>query len=106
MDNNLTNQKLKLENEIEYAPGSIVSKIIYKNSNSILTLFALDKDQSIAEHVTPFDALVQVLEGEAELEIGGKKTKVCSGESIIMPKDVPHALYATEKYKMLLIMLK
>ncbi|MCP4050461.1 MAG: cupin domain-containing protein [bacterium] len=106
MSENLINEVLKLKDKVEYSDGAIVSKTIFKKDNSILTLFALDKGQSIAEHVTPFDALVQILEGEAELVIGGKKVNVKLGESIIMPKDIPHALYAKEKYKMLLVMLK
>ena len=101
-----TNKVLELKKEIEYAKGSIVSKIIYKGKEVISTLFALEKDQSIAEHVTPFDALVQLLEGEAEITIGSEKKVVKAGESIIMPINVPHALYATESFKMLLVMMK
>ncbi|HNT30391.1 MAG TPA: cupin domain-containing protein [bacterium] len=102
----MINQVLKLSAAIEYSRDSIVSKIIYKNDHNILTLFSLDKGQSIAEHVTPFDALVQILEGTAELTIGGEKKTVTAGESIIMPMNIPHALYATEAYKMLLVMMK
>jgi len=106
MSKNLINEVVRFEEQIEYSDGAIVSKTIFKEDNSILTLFALDEGQSIAEHVTPFDALVQILDGEAELVIGGKKVKVKSGESLIMPKNIPHALYARQQYKMLLVMLK
>ncbi|MBU0579713.1 MAG: cupin domain-containing protein [Candidatus Margulisbacteria bacterium] len=100
------NKVLNLADNIEYSSDSIVSKIIYKSEHTILTLFALAEGQSIAEHVTPFDAQVQILEGEAELEIGGEKKVVKNGESIIMPANVPHSLYAKKAYKMLLTMMK
>lgn len=100
------NKTLALEQEINYSPDSVVSKIIYKSPHTILTLFALAEGQSIAEHLTPFDAMVQVLAGEAELVIGGVKKIVKSGESIIMPANVPHALFARQEYKMLLVMMK
>ncbi len=103
---NIINKTLQLSATIEYANDSVVSKIIYKNDHNILTLFSLDKGQSIAEHVTPFDAMVQILEGVAELTIGGEKKIVKAGESIIMPMNIPHSLYAPEKYKMLLVMMK
>jgi quercetin dioxygenase-like cupin family protein len=97
---------MQLAKEIEYSAGSIVSKIIYKSEYNILTLFSLDKGQTIAEHITPFDAMVQVLEGMVELTIGGVKTIVSAGESIIMPANIPHALLAVTSYKMLLVMMK
>lgn len=100
------NKVLDLNKEISYSLGSIVSKIIYKTDHTILTLFALDKDQSIAEHVTPFEAMVQVIDGEAELVIGGEAKTVKAGESIIMPAAVPHALFARRAFKMLLTMMK
>lgn len=100
------NKVLDLNKEITYSLGSIVSKIIYKTDHIILTLFALDKDQSIAEHVTPFEAMVQVIDGEAELVIGGEVKTVKAGESIIMPAAVPHALFARRAFKMLLTMMK
>ena len=71
-----------------------------------MTIFALDKGQSIAEHITPFDAFVQVIDGEAELIIGGEKKLLKTGESIIMPANIPHALFARNEYKMLLTMMK
>ena len=100
------NQVLDLNTAIAYAPGSIVSKIIYKTEHTILTLFALDQDQSIAEHVTPFEAMVHVVDGEVELVIGGEVKIVKTGESIIMPAHIPHALFARKSFKMLLTMMK
>ncbi len=100
------NKALALVNEVDYSEDSVVSKIIYKNPHVILTLFALAEGQSIAEHLTPFDAMVQVIEGEAELVIGGETKVVRAGESLIMPANVPHALFAKHAYKMLLVMMK
>lgn len=96
------NTPLKLVESVSYARNSVVSMIIYKSEHTILTLFALDQEQSIAEHTTPFDALVQILDGEAEITIGGEKRLFKKGESIIMPAKTPHALYAKTSYKMLL----
>ena len=100
------NRIMNLADEIEYAPGSVVSKIIYKTDHTILTMFSMDEGQSIAEHLTPFEAMVQILDGEAEIIIGGKTTVVKTGETIIMPANVPHALYARKRYKKLLVMMK
>jgi quercetin dioxygenase-like cupin family protein len=104
--NKFINIVLDLNKEINYSPDSVVSKMIYKAPHAILTLFALEKGQSIAEHTTPFDAMVQILEGEAEIVIGGVKKLVKAGESIIMPVNIPHALFAVTAYKMLLVMMK
>ena len=100
------NKNINFNSFIEYSKNSIVSKIIYKSPHTILTLFALDQGQSIAEHITPFDALVQIIDGEAELTIGGEKKLVKAGEAIIMPANIPHALFAKTSYKMLLTMMK
>ena len=100
------NIPLKLSELINYSKGSVVSKIIYQNDHTILTLFALDQGQGIAEHTTPFAALVQILDGTAEITIGAKKSLYGAGEGIIMPANVPHALYAQTSYKMLLTMMK
>ncbi|HBC72074.1 MAG TPA: cupin domain-containing protein [Coxiellaceae bacterium] len=100
------NKNINFNSFIEYSKNSIVSKIIYKSAHTILTLFALDQGQSIAEHITPFDAMVQIIDGEAELTIGGEKKLVKAGEAIIMPANIPHALFAKTSYKMLLTMMK
>ena len=100
------NKKLNLAKEIEYSADSVVSKAIYTAENNILTLFALAKEQSIAEHLTPFDAMVTVIDGEARIVIGGKDNILVAGESIIMPTNIPHALYADKEFKMLLTMMK
>ena len=71
-----------------------------------VTVFAFDEGQGLSEHSTPFDALVQVLEGKAVVTIGGNPIEVGAGESILMPADIPHSLHAPERYKMLLTMIR
>ncbi len=95
-----------LVNAVEYAEGSVVSKIISKNDAGNLSLFAFDKGQNLSEHTAPFNAIIQVVEGEAKIQIDGKPYSVKAGEFIIMPANIPHAVDATEKFKMLLTMLK
>jgi len=103
---NYINVPLQLAESTSYNENAVVSKIIYKSEHTILTVFSLDQGQSIAEHTTPFDALVQILDGEAEITIGGEKNLFKKGEGIIMPANTPHALYAKTPYKMLLTMMK
>lgn len=91
---------------VSYADGAIVSKIISRNEAGNLTLFAFDKGQNLSEHTAPFDAIIQVVEGKAEIHIDGSPYEVKAGEFIIMPANIPHAVDAIEKFKMLLIMLK
>ena len=96
----------KFENTIEYQTGSVVSRTIIKKSTGNVTLFAFDEGEGLSEHTAPFDALVQILDGEAQISVGGKPYRVGSGESIVMPADVPHALQAECRFKMLLTMIK
>lgn len=97
---------LKLPSLIDYSDGGVVSKQILKNEAGNITLFSFDKGQSLSEHTAPFDAMVQILEGSAEIKIGGDTIALKAGESIIMPAEIPHALFAIEKFKMLLTMIK
>ncbi len=90
----------------DYAESSIVSRILFKNSAGNITLFSFDEGQSLSEHATPYDALVQVLDGEVDLTIGGKSVIAGEGEIVIMPAGVPHAVFARRRFKMLLTMLK
>jgi quercetin dioxygenase-like cupin family protein len=71
-----------------------------------VTLFAFDAGQELSEHSTPFDAMVQVLDGEVELTIGGKVIRAGAGETVIMPADIPHAVTASQRFKMLLTMIR
>jgi len=91
---------------IGYQKASIVSRTLIKRSGGTVTLFAFDKGQALSEHTAPFDALVQVLEGQAEFTIGGTRVRAVSGEAVLMPANVPHAVHATEPFKMLLVMLR
>ena len=91
---------------VQYSDDSIVSKTILDKPVGTITLFAFDKGQNLSEHTAPYDAVVQVLEGNAKLTIGGKDVKVLAGQIIIMPGDVPHAVVAEEKFKMLLTMIR
>ena len=92
--------------KIDYSTGGIVSKQILKNRAGNVTLFSFDKGQGLSEHTAPFDALVQVLDGEAEIRINGEPHRVKAGEIIIMPANITHALQAVESFKMLLTMIK
>jgi quercetin dioxygenase-like cupin family protein len=91
---------------VDYQVGAIVSRQITKSEGGNVTLFAFDEGQELSEHTTPFDALVQVLDGELEIKISGKPFLLKAGESILMPADHPHALKAVKKFKMLLTMIK
>lgn len=92
--------------KVEYSTEGIVSKRVLQKEKGNVSLFAFDKDQQLSEHSAPFDALIQVLDGKAEITINGKPFELVNGQSIIMPANIPHAVYATEKFKMLLTMIK
>ena len=99
-------KSLSLAGLLDYQGGAIVSKTILNQKAGTVTLFAFDEGQSLSEHTAPFDALVQILDGEAEVAIAGKPHQLKAGEMIIMPAGEPHALKATKKFKMLLVMIK
>lgn len=91
---------------IEYSKDSIVSKTILDKAAGTITLFAFDKGQKLSEHISPYDAVVHVLDGTVQIMIGGKNHNIVSGEIIIMPANVPHSVTAEDKFKMLLIMIR
>jgi quercetin dioxygenase-like cupin family protein len=91
---------------LDYQAGSIVSREIVRQKTGTVTLFAFDKGQGLSEHTAPFDAMVQVVDGEAEILISGKKHKVVAGQTIIMPANKPHALQAVKRFKMMLVMIR
>jgi quercetin dioxygenase-like cupin family protein len=91
---------------IEYSPEGIVSKRVLQKESGNITLFAFDKDQKLSEHTAPFDAMVQVLDGEVEIIIGGKVNHLKPGMNIIMPAGIPHAVNAITRFRMLLTMIK
>ena len=92
--------------EVEYSSNGIISKRIIDKKTGNITLFSFDKGQRLSEHTAPFDAVVQVVEGQAEILIAGKPNNVNAGETIIMPAGIPHAVNAVDKFKMILIMIK
>ncbi len=96
----------RLADLVEYSKDSIVSKTILDKSAGTITLFAFDKGQKLSEHTTPYDAVVQVLDGHSQLTIDGQDKHLTAGEIIIMPGNVPHAVTAQEKFKMLLTMIR
>jgi quercetin dioxygenase-like cupin family protein len=97
---------LHLAELISYQDGSVVSRQITKADAGNVTLFAFDQDQELSEHTAPFDALVHVLDGEAEVRISGKPYHLETGDAIIMPANDPHALKALTRFKMLLTMIR
>jgi quercetin dioxygenase-like cupin family protein len=99
-------QVLNLVEMVNYQEGAVVSRQITKADAGNVTLFAFDKDQGLSEHTAPFDALVHILEGEADVTISGQPFRLNAGDAIIMPADEPHALKAIQKFKMLLTMIR
>lgn len=95
-----------LKNCIDYAPGATVSKLVSRNAHGSTTLFSFDKEQGLSEHTTPYDALALILEGTCEIRIAGSPHSLSEGQMIIMPAHIPHALEATEAFKMMLILIK
>jgi len=91
---------------LQYQDGSIVSRVLLKNKGGTVTLFAFDVGEGLSEHTAPFDALVVVTDGEADIEIAGESFNVRQGETIILPANQPHAVKATTKFKMILIMIR
>jgi quercetin dioxygenase-like cupin family protein len=91
---------------VNYQKGTVVSKTIIDKNTGTVTLFAFDMGQGLSEHTAPFDALVQVIDGEVEIKISGKPFHLKQGEIIIMPANQPHALKAVSNFKMLLTMIR
>lgn len=98
--------KYGLKKAIDYSPGSVVSKVVTKMDSGNITLFAFDKNQELSEHTAPFDAMVQILEGNALITIASEKFEMSEGDFIVMPANVPHAVYAREQFKMMLVMIR
>jgi quercetin dioxygenase-like cupin family protein len=99
-------QVFELTKLVEYGEGAVVSRTIAENDTGSVTLFAFDEGQGLSEHTAPFDALVQVVDGEGEFTIGGHTDKVGEGQIILMPAGIPHAVRAAARFKMMLIMLR
>ena len=91
---------------VTYAISSVVSKTLLKKDTGNITLFAFDQGQGLSEHTSPYDAVVYILDGQAQISIGGEAKTVQAGQMLIMPANVPHALHAEEQFKMLLVMIR
>ena len=103
---NIIKEAGNLNNLVDYQDGSVVSKEIIKKEKGSVSLFAFDQGQGLSEHTAPFDALVYIFAGQAEISIAGKQHHLKAGETIIMPANQPHSLKAVERFKMLLVMIK
>ncbi len=106
VDQSLISAVSKIKDIIDYQDGSVVSRTIVKKPCGSVTFFAFDKGEGLSEHTAPFDAMVSILEGKADIIIDGRSFVLQEGEMIIMPANKPHALKALEKFKMLLVMIK
>ena len=104
--NSETPQANKLTGLLEYQTGAIVSRALLKTKGGSVTLFAFAEGEGLSEHTAPFDALVMVLEGNADVQIAGKHAAVEPGEVIILPANQPHAVRAVTNFKMLLVMIR
>ncbi|HKL79890.1 MAG TPA: cupin domain-containing protein [Mobilitalea sp.] len=96
---------LKLEDQVNYQEGQVVSKTLVQNSNISMTLFAFDKGEEISSHSSSGDAMVTVLDGVGKLTVGDDIFLASKGETLIMPADIPHAVYGEEQFKMLLTVI-
>ncbi len=96
-------EKLELKNVVEYQEGQVVSKTLVQNDYVSMTIFAFDKGEEISTHAAGGDAMVTVLEGKGKFTVGEEVFFLEAGETLIMPKDIPHAVYGEEKFKMQLV---
>ena len=97
---------VRLEELVDYAPGAVVSRTLVKSKIGTLTVFAFDAGEELSEHTAPFNAYVQVLDGNAELTIDGQLVPAATGETVRMPAHIPHAVHAAERFKMLLTLFR
>ncbi|MFC1963149.1 cupin domain-containing protein [Chloroflexota bacterium] len=105
-NDSLLGRPLKSIDLISYQEGSVVSRTIIDKDKGTLSLFAFDEGQGLSEHTAPFDALVYILDGEAEVTVSGQPLNLKEGEMVIMPANQPHALRALTRFKMMLVMIK
>lgn len=102
----LLGRVVRLVDLVDYQEGSVVSRTVIDKGTGTVTLFAFDAGQGLSEHTAPFDALVYILDGEAEVIISGKPRNLTEGEMLIMPANQPHGLRAVKRFKMMLVMIK
>lgn len=105
-ENNFKGKAIDLGTGVQYADDSVISKTLLDKKSGTLTLFSFDQGQGLSEHVSPYDATVIVTDGEATLIIGGEELQVKTGEMVIMPANIPHAVKANTRFKMLLVMIR
>jgi quercetin dioxygenase-like cupin family protein len=105
-EESLVGKVVDLSSLVTYQKGAVVSRTVIDKTAGTVTLFSFDQGQGLSEHTAPFDALVNVLDGEVEITIAGKPSRVKQGEMIIMPANQPHALKALTRFKMMLVMVK
>ena len=98
--------RVSLSGLVNYQEGAVVSRTLLKRAGGTITLFAFDEGQSLSEHTAPFDAIAHVLEGEADITIGGTPLRVTGGQMVLMPANVPHAVLAHTRFTMLLTMIR
>lgn len=102
----LPTRATRLKDMIEYQEDSVVSRTLIDKKAGTVTIFAFDEEQCLSEHTAPYDAMVQIIDGEAEITISGKKHSLKEGETIIMPANHPHGLKAVKEFKMILTMIR
>ncbi len=99
-------EALPLLGLVSYQEGSVVSRVVLKREKGNVTIFAFDEGQGLSEHISPFDALVQDIEGEAEVTVGGKPIALKAGDLVLLPAGKPHAVKAITRFKMVLTMIR
>jgi quercetin dioxygenase-like cupin family protein len=99
-------EAVRLHEMIDYGDDAVVSRTLAKSGGGTLTLFAFDAGQELSEHTAPFDAFIQVVDGDVSLTIGGAEVTATAGQSVLMPAGVPHALRAVTRMKMVLFMIR
>ena len=97
---------VNLQTALDYQPNSVISRVLLKNAGGTITLFAFDEGEGLSEHKTPFDAFVSVVEGSVRIRIADQEHSLSAGDSVVLPANIPHAVDAVTKFKMLLIMSK
>jgi quercetin dioxygenase-like cupin family protein len=102
---NLTTKVLDIRDLVLYQDGSVVSRMVVYKPAGTITLFAFDAKEGLSEHTAPFDAIAVIMEGEAEITIGDKEFHLTTGQMIIMPAGIPHAVRAEQRFKMMLVMI-
>lgn len=102
----LLGRVFEMKDLVEYQTGTVASRMIINNKAGSITLFSFDKDEGISEHTAPFDAVVTILDGECEVLVAGKTYEMTAGQTIVFPANAPHALSATSRFKMALVMIR